>query len=133
MAVFESAFLWLALNFQTARYMWHTRLQAFWWSVADVLLILAFLKIVDLLKRESGAGGIRYRYWWLWATAALKAAPFFFNTPDAFISLDFFICGLQYGILVYTIVVDYRLLLKLPGWFDLSRHVKKTETPPGDS
>lgn len=113
----DNLFLWLVRNFGTDRYMWHTKIQAICWSVADVVLIFFFLKIVDQLKARHGEKPIRYRYGWLWATATLKVIPFFFNTPETFISLDFLICALQYAILLCTVIMDYKLLKRLPEWF----------------
>jgi len=114
MKVIENALLWLVGNFDTPRYMFYTRLQASLWSLADVVLIFAFLKIIDRIKRKQGDKGITKRYWVLYLTAGLKIIPFFFRTPEIFVSLDFFICGLQYAILVYTIFFDWKVLMALP-------------------
>ena len=114
MQVIENALLWLVQNFDTSRYMFHTKLQAFVWSLADVVLIFAFLKIIDRIKRKESNKGITKRFWFLYFSAGLKIIPFFFRTPEIFISLDFFICGLQYAILVYTIIADRKVLMALP-------------------
>ncbi|MBN1849361.1 MAG: hypothetical protein JW932_12325 [Deltaproteobacteria bacterium] len=114
MQVIENALLWLVQHFNTPRYMFHTKLQALVWSLADIVLVFAFLKIIDRMKRKEGRKGITVRFWFLYCTAGLKIIPFFFGTPEMFISLDFLICGLQYAILVYTIIVDRKTLMALP-------------------
>jgi hypothetical protein len=124
MRVIENFFLWLAHDFDTPRYMFHTKLQAIFWSVADLVLIFAFLKIVDELKKKKMKKGIHKRFWLLYFSAALKIVPFFYETPEMFISLDFFICSLQYAILVYTIIADRKIIMALPKYF----HSKKRMT-----
>ena len=110
----ENFLLWLAHDFDTPRYMFHTKVQAIFWSIADVVLIFAFLKIIDRTKKKLGDRGIHIRFWLLYFSALLKILPFFFKTPEIFVSLDFFICGLQYSILLYTVIADWKTLMRLP-------------------
>ena len=110
----ENFLLWLAHDFDTPRYMFHMKVQAIFWSIADVVLIFAFLKIIDRLKKKTGDQGIYKRFWLLYFSALIKILPFFFQTPEIFVSLDFFICGLQYSILLYTVIADWKTLMKLP-------------------
>lgn len=123
MQVIKNFFLWLAHDFDTPRYMFHTKVQAIFWSMADLVLIFAFLKIVHRLKKKKVEKGIRKRFWLLYFTAALKVVPFFYETPEMFISLDFFICSLQYAILVYTIIADRKTLMALPQYFRSNEEV----------
>jgi hypothetical protein len=109
----ENIFLQAAEGFTPGTYMALTKVQAAAWSLADVVLVWAFLRIVDLLKRRRGKQGIKWRFYMLYGTAFLLIPVFFLDRPEVFIPADFVVTGLQYALLAYTIVADYRELSSL--------------------
>ena len=119
----EDFLLWLAHNFDTPRFMFHTKIQAIFWSVADVVLIFAFLKIIDRVKKEMGGPRVHVRFWLLYFSALLKIALFFFKNPNIFLSVDYIICGLQYAILLYTVIADWKTIMRLPQHYQLGSNL----------
>ena len=113
----EDFLLWVAHDFDTPRYLFHTKLQAVFWSIADLVLIFAFLKIIDRLKKKTGDRGVYKRFWLLYFSALLKIFLFFLKKPTIFLSLDYMICGLQYAILLYTVIADWKTIMRLPQYY----------------
>jgi hypothetical protein len=64
-----------------------------------------------------GGRRVYKRFWLLYFTALLKIFLFFFKNPNIFLSLDFCICGLQYAILLYTVIADWKTIMRLPQYY----------------
>lgn len=81
------------------------------WSMADLLLIFFILKITDLIRADRGKGKIVFRYLFLWSSAILTPLLILPQSKDGFFLLESLICGIQFSILVYTVILERRLLL----------------------
>lgn len=101
---FETILLWIGANFTTEVYMYYTKLQGILWSLADIVLVLALLKIADLIRARAQKKKIRFRYLFLLFSAILTPLLVFTQSPKQFFILESIICGTQFVILVYTVV-----------------------------
>ena len=109
----EQIFLWMSRNFTTETYLFHSKVQGILWSSADIILVLAMLKIVGLGRRRAGLKKPLVRYLLLGLSALLTPLLLFSRTPREFFLLECIICGGQFLILLYTVVVERRRLLDL--------------------
>jgi hypothetical protein len=113
MSAVEQIFLWISENFTAESYMFHSKIQVILWSAADIVLVLALLRIVDLGRRRDGLKRPLVRYVLLCLTALLTPLLLYSRTPREFFLLECIICGGQFLILLYTVVVERRRLLDL--------------------
>ncbi|MEW6667257.1 MAG: hypothetical protein AB1512_18800 [Thermodesulfobacteriota bacterium] len=113
MNIVEQIFLWIGRNFTTESYMFHSKIQVILWSAADIILVLALLKIVTLGRRKAGLKGPLARYVLLFLTAVLTPLLLFSRTPREFLLLECIICGGQFLILLYTVIFERKTLLDL--------------------
>jgi hypothetical protein len=109
----EQFLLWISLNFTDEAYLFHSKIQVILWSAADIILVLAMLRIVNLSRRRVGLKGPLVRYVLLGLTAALTPLLLFARTPGEFFRLECIICGGQFLILLYTVVFERKRLLAL--------------------
>ncbi len=105
--------LWLGTHFSTEAYLLSTKVQGLLWSAADILLVLAFLRIADVLRSRHGVRPIRTRYLLLAATAVLTPALAFAPTSRWILILESVICGGQFLILAATLLLERTRLLGL--------------------
>jgi len=108
MKFFESLLLLVGKNFTTEVYMFYTKLQGMIWSIADIVLVLVLLKIADLIRKRSQKKRITLRYVFLLVSAILTPLLIFTKTPRQFLLLESIICGTQFSILVYTVIVEIK-------------------------
>lgn len=113
MSALDQIFLWISVNFTAEAYLFHTKIQGIVWSLADIILVLALLRIVDLGRRKAGLKGPWVRYAFLCLTALLTPLLLFSRTRGEFFLLECIICGGQFLILLYTVVVERKRLLEL--------------------
>ena len=106
MKLIETIFVWVAANFTTEVYMISTKIQGILWSIADIVLVFVFLKIADLVRVRTQKKKIRWRYFSLWFSAVLTPILIFTQTPKQVILLESVICGTQFSILIYTVIVE---------------------------
>ena len=102
----EAAFLWVGAHFTAEVYLFSSKLQGIVWSAADIVLVLALLKIADFVRHRSGQKKIVFRYLFLWLSALITPGMLFAQSPQQFFLLEAAICGMQFLILVYTVVVE---------------------------
>ncbi|MFH0843918.1 MAG: hypothetical protein ABIG67_01675 [Pseudomonadota bacterium] len=102
----DSLLLWIGTYFTEETYMFYTKIQGMIWSMADFLLIFFILKIIDLVRANEGKGKIFFRYLFLWSSAVLTPLLILPQTKDGFFLLESIICGIQFSILVYTVMVE---------------------------
>lgn len=112
MKFFESLLLLVGKNFTTEVYMFYTKLQGMIWSIADIVLVLVLLKIADLIRKRSQKKRITLRYVFLLVSAILTPLLVFTKTPRQFLLLESIICGTQFSILVYTVIVEIKEMVK---------------------
>ena len=86
--------------------MFYSKLQGLLWSAADIVLILALLKMADWVRRETGDRKIRIRYVLLLLSALCTPLLVFSRTPKEFFYLEAVICGIQFLILIYTVLAE---------------------------
>ncbi|MCF8061585.1 MAG: hypothetical protein K9M82_03630 [Deltaproteobacteria bacterium] len=113
MDVLDNAFLWIAAHFTPDAYLVSTKVQGLVWSGADLLLVFAFLRIADVLRAGQGAPPIRWRYVFLAATALLTPLLVFARSSRGILLLESLICGVQFLILVATLILERSRLLGL--------------------
>ena len=109
----EQIILWISRNFISESYLFHSKVQGILWSAADILLVLALLKIVALGRRRAGLKGPWVRYVLLGLSAVITPLLLFARTPGEFFRLESVICGGQFLILLYTAVFERKRLLDL--------------------
>lgn len=108
MTLLENAFLWIATHFNADAYLVSTKVQGLLWSAADIALVFVLLRLADLLRRQAKARPIRWRYALLAATALLTPLLALVSTSDRFLLLESVICGVQFLLLVYTVIAERR-------------------------
>lgn len=113
MDTIETMFLWIGSNFNAALYLLTSKVQAVLWSAADVVLVLAVLKIADLARTREGLGRLTVLYWLLWGSALLTPLLPVAATPRQFFTLECVICGSQFMILLYVALTEKKRILDL--------------------
>ncbi len=111
MNAFKTLLLWVGTGFTTEIYMISTKIQGIAWSIADIVLVFILLKIVDLVRQSSGKKRIFYRYLLLLVSAVLTPSLLFTQTARQIFILESIICGMQFAILVYTVIAERKDLL----------------------
>lgn len=109
----QALFVWISTQFSTDLYMMTSRLQGVLWSAADIVLVLFFLKIADLARRKALKRRMVFRYLFLWISALLTPLLFFAPTPKSFFGLETVICGMQFLILGYTIILERKVMMEM--------------------
>jgi len=105
--------LWIGTRFTAEAYLVSTKVQGLLWSAADIVLVLAFLRIAGALRARDHAPSIRWRYGLLAATALLTPLLAFAATSRQILLLESLICGVQFLILVATLLLERPRLLAL--------------------
>ncbi|MGD8386486.1 MAG: hypothetical protein PVG49_05065 [Desulfobacteraceae bacterium] len=106
MGFLENVLNWIATNFTADAYLVSTKVQGLLWSAADVVLVLVLLRIADLLRRRASAPPIRWRYLLLGVTVLLTPLLAWASSPARFLLLESVICGIQFLLLVYTLIAE---------------------------
>ena len=122
----ENLFLWIGSNFDRSIYLSTSKIQAVCWSVADIALVLAVLKIADLARRRFALGRVMPLYLLLLGTAVITPLLVLAQTPWQFFVLECVICGCQFLILLYVALTERNRVLEL-----FLSH-KPSGTPPQD-
>ena len=104
MEIFDPAFLWIATHFTAGLYLTSTKAQGLIWSGADVVLVFILLRIASLLRAREEARPIRWRYGLLAATALATPLLVFAGTSRQILLLESAVCGVQFLLLLYTLV-----------------------------
>ena len=99
-------FMWVGRHFTTETYMVLTKAQGMVWSMADIALVYAFLKISDFIRSLVGQKNIRYRYYLLYFTAVLTPLILATENPRQLYLLEALVCGIQFAVLVLTLVIE---------------------------
>lgn len=107
-AFFETMFLWVGRNFSPEAYLLVTKIQGLLWSGADVILIFCILKITDVVLAHNQQRPVRVRYWLLLLSVLPIPLLLFVSRGSHFFLIECVIFGLQFSILIYTIVVHIR-------------------------
>ncbi len=107
----EGAFLWIGTHFTAEVYLSSSKLQGILWSAADIALVLALLKIADFVRARSREKKIVFRYLFLWCSALATPLMLFAQSPQQFFLLEAGICGVQFLILVYTVVAERKRMV----------------------
>jgi hypothetical protein len=102
----ETLLLWIGVSFTADLYMMSAKIQGMLWSVADIVLVFVFLKIADQVRLRTRGGKIRWRYFFLWGSAALTPLLVFTRNMDQFLLLESVICGIQFCILILTVIME---------------------------
>ena len=113
MKFFEAIFMWIGAHFSIEAYMISTKIQGILWSMADIALILALLKIAGVVRMKTQRKKIRFRHLLLWFSAILTPLLILTRTPQQFLILESIICGTQFSILLYTVIVDRKETMEL--------------------
>lgn len=113
MPVLETAFLWIGSNFSADHYLLASKIQGILWSAADVVLVLAVLKIADLARAKCGLGRLTIFHWVLWLSALLTPLLLLATAPRQFFLLECVLCGSQFLILLYVALTEKTRVLNL--------------------
>lgn len=111
MILFDSIFLRIASDFTPSTYLVTTKILGLAWSAADILLVYYFLKILNLAKQKQHQAPIWWRFLFLWISACLTPLLIIVSASKAFFILDAVICGIQYMILLISLVLDRQLMI----------------------
>ena len=107
----EAVFLWIGAHFTGEAYLFFSKLQGILWSAADIVLVLALLKIADFVRARSREKKIVVRYLFLWISALITPLVFFVKSPQQFFLLEAAVCGTQFLILVYTVIAERKRMV----------------------
>ncbi len=117
--------LWAAKNFTDLPQLWTTKLLMLAWSISDLVLIFALLRIAGLARARAGRRPIRGRYAALGLTALLvPVLGFAPSTLDIFY-LESSITIPQFLILIYSLFVERSTLLPM-----VEERIRRAVTPP---
>lgn len=105
----------LASGFTEQVYLVLTRAQGILWSLADILIVFAFLKIADLARGKGKGKRILYRYLFLGLSACLTPLLLLCRTSRDFFLLECIICGIQFSILLYSLIAEWKNILDFLG------------------
>lgn len=106
MTITANAISWIGANFTSGHYLFFSKAQGILWSAADIILVLALLKIADLARKREGEKKIVFRYALLWISAILTPLLVFCRTPREFFFLECILCGIQFSLLIYTVLAE---------------------------
>ncbi|MFH1351719.1 MAG: hypothetical protein ABII26_12420 [Pseudomonadota bacterium] len=109
----DAVLLWIGANFTEEVYLFYTKLQGIIWSAADICLVFFVLKVADLARAKERKRKILWRYISLWISAALTPFLLLTKTKNEFFTLESIICGIQFSILVYTLISERKITIKL--------------------
>ena len=104
--VMDMIFFEIGKNFSTEAYMWATKVQGILWSISDVIIIYVILKIASLIREKNQQQKIRFRYILMWMSAVLVPFLLFTVTPRQFFILESVIFGLQFSVLIYSVIAE---------------------------
>jgi hypothetical protein len=109
----DSLFLRIGYGFGPADYLFWTKMQLAAWSIADVALVFAVLRIIDIARSQVGKRRITIRYVFLAISAGLTLLAFVAETSGQIFAVEAVVIGMQFMILIYSIAVDRRAVLAL--------------------
>ncbi|MBN1332703.1 MAG: hypothetical protein JW971_02980 [Synergistales bacterium] len=101
----------ISSTFDYHAYMKLTKVQAIFWSLADILMILVFLWIVDLLLRKRGGKISAWRYLLLLLSALMTPMLLLAGSSRSFFLMEAAIFAVQYLLLIYTLIRDGKSVL----------------------
>jgi len=103
--------LHIGSGFSRDAYFLLTKIQGILWSIANTVLVFYFLKITGLIRKHNHGKKIRYRYYFLLVSAILSLFLLFTENGAIFFSLEAAIYGIQYTILLYTLILERKELM----------------------
>ncbi|MFH1137226.1 MAG: hypothetical protein V1816_14235 [Pseudomonadota bacterium] len=104
----DALFYWLAVNFTGERYLFYTKVQGLLWSLADIILVFALLKLADAIRKAAGRKTIKIRYGLLLFSALLTPLLIPARSPEHIFFIESLVCGLQFLILASTLASESR-------------------------
>lgn len=107
----DAIFLHIGDSFSRETYFLLTKIQGILWSIANTVIVFYFLKIADLIRIHNHLKQIRYRYYFLLVSAILSLFLLFTENGTIFFSLEAAIYGIQYTILLYTMILERKELM----------------------
>jgi len=125
METIKNLLLHIGESFGPDVYLLSTKIQGLIWSTADIVLLLVLLRIVDILRRRSNVRPLKWRYVLVTATALITPLLALAKTSRHFLILESLICGTQFLLLVYTLLVERKILLSLIIELETGRTTKK--------
>jgi hypothetical protein len=107
----DAIFLHIGDSFCRDTYFLVTKIQGILWSIANTVLVFYFLRITDLIRTHNHMKQIRYRYYFLLVTAILPLFLLFAENGTIFFALEAAIYGIQYTILLYSLILERKELM----------------------
>jgi hypothetical protein len=107
----DTILLHIGSGFSRDTYFLFTKIQGILWSIANTVLVFYFLKITELIRMHNHMKQIRYRYYFLLVSAILSLFLLFAKNGTVFFALEAAIYGIQYTILLYTLVLERKALM----------------------
>jgi hypothetical protein len=112
-ATIENLFLWIGSHFNQDLYLLTSKIQGICWSIADIALVLAVLRIAELARRRHGLNRLTVLHLLLWGSALLTPLLIVARKPREFFLLECVICGCQFLILLYVAFTERNRVLDL--------------------
>ena len=105
----DSFFLWIAAHYTAEAHLVSSKIGGILCSYADIFVIWMFVKVVDEMQ-ERTPSIIRFRLLvlFMFLTPTLLLA----QTSYQFFILQFFVLGIPYLILAYSVIVDIRTFME---------------------
>lgn len=84
------------------------------WSISDVLLVYFTLKFVNVLRKNKELKEYKKLFYLLFFSFLLTPFLLFVPNIQVFMFIEVFVVSVQYLILVYVILKDYKMIIE---WF----------------
>jgi hypothetical protein len=104
--IVDKLFLEIGKGFTIETYLMTTKVQGILWSISDVIIIYAILRIISIIRNKNHKKRIFYRYILLWLSVILVPFLVLTGTSKSFFILESVIFGLQFTVLIYSLFVD---------------------------
>lgn len=111
MEFIDTILLNIGSDFGRNAYMILTKIQGILWSIANTAIVFFFLKITGLVRMQYHRKTIRFRYFFLLVTVILSPFLLVTDSKTVFFTLEAAIYGIQYTILLYTLVMERKALM----------------------
>ncbi len=102
----DNIFFWIAYNFDTETYLSVSKIQSFFWTIADYLMVLFSLLIVSLYRGYKKQKRIIFRYLVFAGSLFFLPHLLFAKDVNQWMRFELIIVGTQFFIQILTIIID---------------------------
>ncbi len=108
----EKVLIYINQNFSYEIYILSTKIQGLIWTIADIILVFCVLKIINIARSSLNKEPTIFRYALLIISIALVPLLILTRSSDEFFRVESFLCGIQFLILIYTVLYDRKSFIR---------------------